>query len=268
MSLSVFAFIATFALLTGCSVDGTPAETASGPSVERPGEVVTSGAEYAPDELFLGLVLGQGAVAEEIGVIHEHFLIDNYVPEKSLETLKRFNLKIVQQIEEMEPEYLPGFKEAVQSGDRPAIQRALSDASLLAVEATTQLKEVKEFRAQLEKDPGLIEEILENARANGIEEQTVEEAEQTLLAFVEGKLGSIRTVEPIPQVGASWLKDPSFAGIAVVIPVEVAAAVCTWVTVTFDDDDELEFLFPQFSEDKLGLMQEKAIDQIATRFAI
>lgn len=228
----------------------------------------TSPKEYDGQQIFKGLVLAQGPVAEEIPVMQEHFMLENYVQTAAQQkALTTFNEKVVSQIAEERPDYFASFRERITSGNRTEIKEALDDASVVAVEATARLESVRAFQERLQ-DPALADSILSTLSRYDVEDRTVEEAERILEITAAGELGEIPP-EGIEGVGQGWLVAPHMhAGFAVVVPVEVAAAVCTWVEVTFDDDNGNggKIPFPRFGNDRLQLLQEQAIDQVARRF--
>lgn len=242
-------------ILAGCTSEKSPDES--------PDE------EYDGKEMFRGLVLGQGEVADEISVIRDHFKVDNYIhSDVERRGLTNFHNQLLDHIEEENPEYFASFKQDITSGDHSHIQNTLNEASLVAVESMTRLEEVEAFRQRLRENRALADSIIHKAQTQNVEDRTIEQVERTLEALASGELESIRR-DGLPNVGTAWLVEPLMhSGIAVVVPVEVAAAVCTWVEVTFTDDNGNgdEIPLPRYSAEEAQLLQEQAIDAIATQF--
>jgi len=246
-------------VLVGC----TPQRTPEGDTTETE--------EYSGEAIFRGLVLGEGSVAKEISVIQEHFLVNNYVEsEVQRQALVNFNQDLIDQISESEPEYFARFRERIASGDRSEILNTLNEASTVAIEGAMQMESVQSFQKRLQEDPALADSILPSLERHDARARTVEETERILKAFAAGELGP--DSEPsIPQVGQGWLVRPHMhSGMAVGVVLEAAVAVCAVYKVTFWTDDNGnsgdQIPYPQYDDERLNLLQERAIDEIARKF--
>lgn len=136
-------FFASLLLLTGCDSSGpTAADDGQAPS----GHSLFKG-------IVLGIVLGQGEVAQQIPEIRDFTKVSTVArSEEQRKAIRRFNADLLQKIEDTRPEYFERFRSAIRSGDRIRIQNALDEAGSVVLEAMSEIEEVKKLRAKLREN--------------------------------------------------------------------------------------------------------------------
>jgi len=154
---------------------------------------------YTGTELFEGLVLAQGDVAQRIPPIQKHWMAQNYVKEDDqLDRLQEFTSKIVEQVSETNPDFLSNFKTDVTSGDRNRIQNALNRGAIVAANATASMDEVQDVRRQLRENPDQRDKLIKQFRdSRGVRDTSVTQFEGALERFVSSESPSDAIPKPI-----------------------------------------------------------------------
>lgn len=226
---------------------------------------------YTGQELFRGLVLGDGPVAEEVETVREYWMAGKMVDsDEKLRSLRDAHDRMLAQIAERDSAYFDEFREAILSGDRPRIAEALQEGAVVSTQALSQLEEMQEFRQALREDPEMIDQMVERVRA--AEDVSPEEAGQLkefMTAFAQGELQPDRmevfpvgTVAAVTAVTAAAVAHTAAAAVnyAGAINVAVAVNVTFWVNA-----------IPQgrpapFGGQEPGLLREQMVEEVATKF--
>lgn len=133
----VLCAIASFFMLS-CSSDRV---TASGPERGARFTHEPTG-QYSAQELFLGIMLGEGPVAELIPVIREDYWIEiRDLNNVSRDQIRAFNAELLDKVQIVDPSFLAGFKVAMQSGDPLTISEKLDAASYILNDAVKLMTE-------------------------------------------------------------------------------------------------------------------------------
>lgn len=98
-------------------------------------QTVQKSAEYSKEEIFKGIFFAQGKVAEEL----DHVFSDNVREAAKQSKVKKVANELVHQIKEKDSSYLNELKDAVDSQNPLAIQKALNDGSELILDLSDKL---------------------------------------------------------------------------------------------------------------------------------
>lgn len=138
------------------------------PSAPLQPRLNTSGGAYSADELFMGIMLGQGPVAGAIDVIRDDYKVENIaVGEMSVAYLTDFGNRLLAQVKVVEPSFLAGFKQAMESDDPYVISDKLDHASRVINEAVKALPEGAELAYHAENPLQTEATIAQDADASG-----------------------------------------------------------------------------------------------------
>lgn len=120
--------------------------------------------EYTDQELFHGLVLGHGPVAQRIPALAELAAIQDQLPRDVAARLEgpieRFHQRLIATVAAQESAFFSTFGAAIRSGDHLRIASMLRRARRLVVSAIESLPEVRELRRRIKSDPTLRSKML------------------------------------------------------------------------------------------------------------
>lgn len=145
-------------LFAGCRDQAVgPVAPAAAPEAPR---LATAGSADA-ETLFRGIVLGSGPIADSIPEIRDNFRVDLLATNSlSLAQLNDLHNRIVAEVKAIDPNFLDGFKAAMNSGDPVQIDAKLDEAFAIGNDAVHWLTEGDTIR-KLEADPAEVDARLQ-----------------------------------------------------------------------------------------------------------
>jgi SdpC family antimicrobial peptide len=191
---------------------------------------------FTGEQLYRGLILGHGQVADLIPQVRDHYRLSNFVttvPE--LQLAETVHDRIISSISAADPGFFQRFGTLIRSGDHIRISQAFQHAQGVTLKAIGAIPEVQELRARYNEDPSLREVMLDDLRnldsqARLTEIQLQDAADAVLVATLPvGDVGApVRDeVASITIVAAAAI----IAVAAIVITVVVASAYATAINV-------------------------------------
>lgn len=131
-------------VMVGCVGAPGSEPSAAAPTAATPG--------YSGEELYRGIVLVQGPVADSIPEIRDNLKLENFqISRKMLATVRRAEDQIIAQIRVTKPAFFATFKAQMESGDHLVIQKGLWDAGVVTQAAVEALPGTKLAKARLAK---------------------------------------------------------------------------------------------------------------------
>jgi SdpC family antimicrobial peptide len=249
--LAVFATL----LFTGCQDQVLDAASVPEEDTAPSGEV-----------LFRGIMMGEGAVANEIPEIRDLYALENTIADMKLrQALKEFNDELVDVISTTQPKYFETFRIAMTSGNQLAIREEMQTANQVLLAALQEMPQVKELAARLDENPKLADEMLNAESFRDVDSGKIKDA---LYLLAAGETG-----------GAAELELGELHCLAVGPFFLVAAAVHMYLAVTHSAAGAVQvYLYlaywsevatPEVQEKKssLTLNEEQLINSIAVRYA-
>src|SRR6187402_958272 len=104
--------------------------------------------DYSSSQVFRGLILGDGPVADDIPAIRQGYRVSNVVEGEELDATRRFMDRVLKALEESDPDALAVFKSDIMSGDHVRINEAMVRGSKMAREAISLQPEVQLAQSQ------------------------------------------------------------------------------------------------------------------------
>jgi SdpC family antimicrobial peptide len=145
----------SLAMFVGC------ADQTVGPAAPPMAPRLTTAGSADAETLFRGIVLGAGPTADEIPEIRDNFKVDLLATNSmSLSYLQNLHNQIVTEVNAIDPNFLAGFKTAMNSGDPAQIDAKLDEAFAIGNDAIHRLMEGDTIRA-LEADPAQVDQRLQ-----------------------------------------------------------------------------------------------------------
>ena len=212
-------------------------------------EATNPSAEYSAEQMFRGLVLAQGPVAQEIPEIAEQLAtLDQLTPQQRQDAEVLLD-RLTDGVRDIDPDFFEYFAAEVSSGDHVRVMEALTDASAMVNRAMQGIDELRAARTA-----GL--------QAAAPDELVLEQGDDSTAATLPP--GTIIAAVPIPNI--NWV-NPSpaqwaDAGLAVFTVVAAVAAVFGLVAVYID-------VFGPSSAglDRGGpLLRDQIVDSVTVRF--
>ncbi len=123
-------------------------------------------ARFSGVDLYRGLVLAHGPVADLIPEIRDHYRVTSFVTDpEHLQLVEAVQQRILQAVAAVDPAFFATFAALVRSGDPLAIQRGLELAAGTTLAAIAGIPEVQQLRQRAREDPGVRQRILSEIRA-------------------------------------------------------------------------------------------------------
>ncbi|MEM7160488.1 MAG: hypothetical protein AAF799_47060 [Myxococcota bacterium] len=212
-------------------------------------EVTSPSAEFSDEDMFRGLVLAQGPVAQEIPEIAEQLAtLDQLSPQQRRVTEDLLD-RLTEEVRDIDPDFFEYFAAEVRSGDHIRVMEALTDASGMVNRAMTQIEE------------------LQAARTAGLQaaapEELVLDSGDSSTAAPPLPPNIILAAVPVPNI--NWVNPPTQwadSGIAVVTVVAAVAVVFGLVAVYID------VFGPSSAGQHPGgpLLRDQIVDSVTQRF--
>jgi SdpC family antimicrobial peptide len=205
--------LAAFGLTTtGCS------EVAG---IVAPAEAAPAAASYSGEELYQGLVLGWGPVAEALPFVRQHYSVTRFENDPAqLQLFEAVQARIVSSIATERPDFFGRFAERIQSGDHFEIDKALREASEVTAVAVRSMPEMESLRAELATNQELREAVRASLSPQGAEMgMDPEELASLALAFLSAE--GDQAYDP----GTQWVAFAAFLTFAVAVNVAAVATV-------------------------------------------
>lgn len=131
---------------------------------------------FTGEQLYRGLLFGDGPVAEVIPQVRDHYRVTNFVTTvEELQLVRATQDRIISAIDETAPEFFRDFRSMIRSGDHFMVQKALREAADVTLRAIGSIPEVKELRARFAEDPSLRDQMLADLRSTDPEYQHTDE---------------------------------------------------------------------------------------------
>lgn len=143
------------ALLALALAVGVPLSAYADGSTPRP----AAHARYTGEQLFRGIMLGNGPVSMVIPEVRDFIRPQNFVSNPVvLRTMDDMSDRVVAAVRQYDPSFLDAFGRDMQSGDRIRIQRSLEQARLVTRKAVQALPEMQRIEAA-SHDPKALEQL-------------------------------------------------------------------------------------------------------------
>ena len=114
--------------------------------------------KYTSKEYFKGVILGYGAVAEEIPEINDYMKMSIYITdEKEYKELKDYNDAVVELIAKDNPSFFNQFKDDIESGNHIIVQRAIKNAGKLFIKGQSSI--VSKYGSSTDKSSNVVKII-------------------------------------------------------------------------------------------------------------
>lgn len=184
---------------------------------------------FTGEQLYRGLVLGHGEVADLIPQVRDHYRVSNFVTSvEELRLVEAMQDRMIASIDEMDPNFFREFRKMIRSGDHLVISEALAKARRVTVNSIGAIPEVQELRSRFSQDPSLRDQMLADLRqldsTNQLTEADLTAAADILLAgLVDGLVDGPYQEDAIVAVFV--------AALAVLVTVAVAFAYATTINV-------------------------------------
>lgn len=232
---------------------------------------------YSGEELYRGLVLAHGPVADLIPEIRDHYRVTNFVKDADdLKMIETAQDRIIDAIRDNHPTFFVDFADMVQSGDHLKIHQALSWASEVTMDSVSSLEEVQQLRQQTKADATQREALIEEMKnAEGAEQLSQEDLDYGAELLLADTLDAIESPSPkvaflsivavIVAVAAivaaiTVVAAQSYAlALNIAAAINVAAAVVAWVEVYTPEKSNIA---------DSALFEEQMIDSVATQLAL
>lgn len=232
---------------------------------------------YSGEELYRGLVLAHGPVADLIPEIRDHYRVTNFVQDDDdLKMIEAAQDRIIGAIHDNHPTFFVDFADMVQSGDHLKIHQALEWASEVTLDSVSSLEEVQQLRQETEADATKRQDLLDEMKsaegAEQLDEKDLDYGAELLLAdtleAIESpspRVAFISIVAVIVAVAAivaaiTVVAAQSYAlALNVAAAINVAAAVVAWVEVYTPENKNVA---------DSALFEEQMIDSVATQLAL
>jgi SdpC family antimicrobial peptide len=206
-----FAHLSAAAMLAqGCGADASPARR-SRPSGE---------------ELFRGIILASGPVADSIPEIRDHRAARNLTsdPEK-LAMIEAAHDLLIGEISLQQPAFFDRYQKLIESGDELQVQRSFLEGARVLVEALKSIDRSGKVRDELQNPSTIENAVRAEAGRRGAK------VDPELLARVRSGLATLSHSTPNPQAAVGQVPDATTVVLAVVAVVYVVAAVDLGVVV-------------------------------------
>jgi hypothetical protein len=188
------------------------------------GESIVEGASaiaLSGEDIFRGIVMGEGDVAMMIPEIRETYAIDHEsLSEEVSAGIRDFNNELIAVIRSTQPSFFDDFGEMISSGNHITVMEALDKAGAVLLDAAYEIPEVQELIARIEEEPEYVDSLV--AELDDVDAIYTEEGiKQILYLFAAG---NIYDHDPTDEVGTRIIIGPV---------VVIAAAVHVVLAVTF-----------------------------------
>lgn len=187
-TLNVSTTLATLALLLGV---GFPAFATGGGDTPR-GNAVSRG---TGEQLFRGLILGSGPVAEAVPEIRDFLRAENFTRDKNrLADVRLVHERIVAAVRAHDPAAFERLQLAIRTGSHLKIQKALRSASRTAEEAVaSSMPEVAKLRTEIANNPKMLFDLRAELKRQAQENLTPADAtRRSALVLLMGGDRSLR----------------------------------------------------------------------------
>lgn len=164
--ISLFSFI----FVTGCGDNNILQPEANNSKHVNPvkaNQLKNSGSlnKFSGEELYRGIFLAHGQVAEQIPEIRDYLMITNHIKDKhQLSAIEALQERIIDAIKISEPDFFDSFERAMTSGDHLIIQEKLAKTSEITLTAISGMPEIKKLRQELKKNPDLVEQVMDDLK--------------------------------------------------------------------------------------------------------
>ncbi|HEX5759114.1 MAG TPA: hypothetical protein VF121_07965 [Thermoanaerobaculia bacterium] len=177
---------------------------------------------FSGEDIYRGVFLGHGPVADLLPEVRNHLAIDNYVVEpRERATIRRFHDRLVGALANAEPTFFDELENAFTSGDHLVIERSLEWAGQKTLHTLSLLPEIQGLRRAIERDPEVLTEVNESIRkaqgGEGFDPATLEAA----IALAVGQ--SLTAASTSPYTANSSIVAVLVAVAAVVAAITVLA---------------------------------------------
>ena len=174
------------------------------------------------EDLFRGLILAQGPVAERIPEIRDHFMPGRFTADPRLiRAIELFQDQLIEAIGVHHPRFFEWFGAGVRSGDHLRIQETLEQAGNLTVSVLRQTAHVRSVSREINENPATFRDLLNRLK------HEPEASEATEAEIVE----ALETVVAHSLRGAGAGEDPYDTSASLVAVITVVAAIVAAVTI-------------------------------------
>jgi SdpC family antimicrobial peptide len=206
-------------------------------------------ASLSGQQLYRGLILAHGPVADLIPEIRDNYRLRNFVSEPDdLAMIEAVQNRVIQGIDRLDPSFFAAFRTMIRSGDHKVIDWALKQAGDITIQAVRNIPEVASLRQQMRNDPSRRDALLSEIRSEeGMEQISGESLELAVDLVLADSLDGLEagaegggeaaivvvivTVAAIVAAITVILAQSYAAVLNIATAVNVAAALVAWTAV-------------------------------------
>jgi SdpC family antimicrobial peptide len=197
-------------VLVGCGEDRTPGQKSG----------------YEGEELFRGILLASGPVAESIPEIRDSRMPRNFIADtKRLAAIEAAHELLIARIKQRDPGFFEKYQSMVQSGNELTVERSFAVGAQAVVDAVLSMDDTGAARKELESGEALEATLRADASKRGvkIDAEALAQGKAMLKSMAAGNSGLTGQVGASPKV-VSLVFGVVFA-VYIVAAVDLAVAV-------------------------------------------